>query len=222
MLTLDLTNAPQWCDLIPGVRVKLRPLTTALMVSARGDPAIADLPEEAATEEAALAMAKALARRAILEWEGIGDAEGNPIEPTPEVIDALLDIWPAFEAFQTLYVAKALLLDAEKTPQRPCRLVLRRGRRLLRGLPDHLSRVPRTAEPAADARRRAGLGPGAAAWWADARHPRRGDRLGHGGGAGAGCCPRYLLTRHGRTAARPRGGDGPPRQRADRGQPRLT
>ena len=34
MLTLDLTNAPQWCDLIPGVRVKLRPLTTALMVSA--------------------------------------------------------------------------------------------------------------------------------------------------------------------------------------------
>ena len=114
MLTLDLTNAPQWCDLIPGVRVKLRPLTTALMVSARGDPAIADLPEGAATEEAALAMAKALARRAILGWEGIGDADGKPIDPSPEAIDALLDIWPAFEAFQTLYVAKALLLDAEK------------------------------------------------------------------------------------------------------------
>ena len=79
MLTLDLTNAPQWCDLIPGVRVKLRPLTTALMVSARGDPAIADLPEGAATEEAALAMAKALARRAVLAWEGIGDADGNPV-----------------------------------------------------------------------------------------------------------------------------------------------
>ncbi len=91
MLTLNITNAPQWCDLIPGVRVKLRPLTTALMVSARGDPAIAGLPEWAATEEAALAMAKALARRAILEWEGIGDADGNPIEPTPEAIDALLD-----------------------------------------------------------------------------------------------------------------------------------
>ena len=44
MLTLDLSNAPQWCDLMPGVRGKLRPLTTALMVSARGDPAIADLP----------------------------------------------------------------------------------------------------------------------------------------------------------------------------------
>ncbi len=142
MLTIDLSNAPQWCDLIPGVRVRLRPLTTALMVSARGDPAIADLPEGAATEEAALAMAKALARRAILEWEGIGDADGTPIEPSPEAIDALLDIWPAFEAFQTSYVA---------TPLRPCRLELRRGRRLLHGLCRILSRLPRTAEPAADA-----------------------------------------------------------------------
>jgi hypothetical protein len=119
MLTLDLTNAPQWCDLIPGVRVKLRPLTTALMVSARGDPAIGDLPEGAATEEAALVMAKALARRAILEWEGIGDADGSPIEPSHEAIDALLDLWPAFEAFQTHYVAKALLLDAEKNASAP-------------------------------------------------------------------------------------------------------
>ncbi|NHB78380.1 hypothetical protein [Rhodobacter calidifons] len=119
MLTLDLSNAPQWCDLIPGVRVRLRPLTTALMVSARGDPAIADLPEGAATEEAALAMAKALARRAIIGWEGIGDAAGHPIDPRPEAIDALLDIWPAFEAFQTLYVAKALLLEAEKKVSAP-------------------------------------------------------------------------------------------------------
>jgi hypothetical protein len=119
MLTLDLTNAPQWCDLIPGVRVKLRPLTTALMVAARGDPAVADLPDGATTEEAALAMAKALAWRAILEWEGIGDADGNPIAPSPEAIDALLDLWLAFEAFQTLYVAKALLLDAEKNGSAP-------------------------------------------------------------------------------------------------------
>jgi len=119
MLTLDLTNAPFWCDLIPGVRVKLRPLTTALMVSARGDPAIADLPEGSATEEAALAMAKALARRAILDWEGIGDIEGEPLPVSPEAIDALLDLWPAFEAFQSAYVAKALLLDAEKNGSAP-------------------------------------------------------------------------------------------------------
>ena len=119
MLTLDLTNAPQWCDLIPGVRVRLRPLTTALMVAARGDPAIADLPEGAATEEAALAMAKALARRAIIGWEGIGDADGTPIDPSRDAIDALLDIWPVFEAFQTRCLAPHLMLDAKKNASSP-------------------------------------------------------------------------------------------------------
>ena len=33
---------------------------------------------------------KALARRAVLAWEGIGDADGKPIDPSPEAIDALL------------------------------------------------------------------------------------------------------------------------------------
>jgi hypothetical protein len=119
MLTLDLTNAPFWCELVPGVRVKLRPLTTALMVAARSDPAIADLPKEARTEEVALAMAKALARSAILDWEGIGNVEGEPLPVSPDAIDALLDIWPIFEAFQGLYVAKGLLLDAEKNASSP-------------------------------------------------------------------------------------------------------
>jgi hypothetical protein len=119
MLTLDLTNAPFWCELVPGVRLRLRPLTTALMVAARSDPAIADLPKEARTEEAALAMAKALARSAILEWEGIGDAEGEQLPVSPDAVDALLDIWPIFEAFQSLYVAKGLLLDAEKNALSP-------------------------------------------------------------------------------------------------------
>ena len=40
MLTLDLTHAPRWIELIPGLRVQLRPLTTALMVAARADSAL--------------------------------------------------------------------------------------------------------------------------------------------------------------------------------------
>ena len=51
MLTLDLTNAPRWHDLAPGVRVQLRPLTTALMVATRSDPAVEAVPEEASDEE---------------------------------------------------------------------------------------------------------------------------------------------------------------------------
>ena len=114
MLTLDLTNEPHWHDLAPGVRVRLRPLTTALMVATRSDPTVEAVPEDASDEDRALAFAKALARRAVLSWEGIGDADGKPIEPSPEAIDALLDVWPIFEAFQLTYVSKGLLLEREK------------------------------------------------------------------------------------------------------------
>jgi len=114
MLKLDLTNTPHWHDLAPGVRLQLRPLTTALMVATRSDTAVEAVPEEASDEERAVAFAKALARRAVLTWEGIGDADGNHIDPSPDAVDALLDIWPIFEAFQLTYVSKGLLLDQEK------------------------------------------------------------------------------------------------------------
>lgn len=124
MLTLDLTNEPRWVELIPGLRVQLRPLTTALMVAARADPALDLAAAEVdagpiATEALALTMAKALARQAILDWEGVGDAEGHPLPVSPAAIDAALDIWPVFEAFQTIYVSKGLVLDAEKNVSPP-------------------------------------------------------------------------------------------------------
>ena len=100
-------------------RLLVGPLTTALMVSARADPVLEALPDGASQEELALAMAKAVARRAVLDWEGVGDAMGQPLPITPEGIDALLEIWPVFEAFQTLYVAKGLILDAEKNVSAP-------------------------------------------------------------------------------------------------------
>ena len=119
MIRLNLTATPQWLTLAPGLRLLLGPLTTALMVSARADMAIESLPETATTEELALTMAKAVARRAILEWEGVGNADGDPVPVSPEGIDALLEIWPVFEAFQTGYVAKGLILDAEKNVSAP-------------------------------------------------------------------------------------------------------
>ena len=119
MLTLDLTNAPRWHDLAPGVRLQLRPLTTALMVASRSDPEVETLPEMASDEERALVFARALARRAVLAWEGVGDADGNAIEPSPDAIDALLDVWPIFEAFQLSYVSKGLLLEQEKNASAP-------------------------------------------------------------------------------------------------------
>ena len=119
MIRLNLTAVPHWLELVPGLRLLVGPLTTALMVSARADLAIETLPEGASQEELALAMAKAVARRAVLDWEGVGDDTGNVVPVTPEGIDALLEIWPVFEAFQTKYVARGLILDAEKNVSAP-------------------------------------------------------------------------------------------------------
>jgi hypothetical protein len=119
MLRLDLSHAPRWLDLGHGVRLHLLPLTTALMVAARADPDVEALPDTASDEARALIFAKAIARRAILDWEGVGDAEGNPVPVSPEGIGALLEVWPIFEAFQLGYVAKGLALDQEKNVSAP-------------------------------------------------------------------------------------------------------
>ena len=119
MIRLDLSNEPAWLDLGHGVRLHLQPLTTAMMVASRNDPAVAALDDNATNEASALVFAKALARNAVLDWEGVGGADGNTIPVSPEGIDALLDVWPLFEAFQTKYVAKGLVLDAEKNASSP-------------------------------------------------------------------------------------------------------
>ena len=119
MIRLNLTATPQWLDLAPGLRLLVGPLTTALMVSARADMAIEALADTATQEELALTMANAVARRAVLDWEGVGDDAGEVVPVTPEGIDALLEIWPVFEAFQTQYVARGLILDAEKNVSAP-------------------------------------------------------------------------------------------------------
>ena len=119
MIRLDLSREPRWLDLGHGVRLRVTPLTTALMVASRSDAAVEALPETASDEEQALVFAKAIARRAVAAWEGVGDADGTPVPVTPAGIDALLEVWPIFEAFQAVYVSKGLLLDAEKNASAP-------------------------------------------------------------------------------------------------------
>lgn len=114
MIRLNISSEAEWIDLGHGVRVKAAPCTTAIMIAARNDPAMAALPADAPKDEYSLAFSKAVARRVINEWEGVGDTEGNPVAPTPEGIDALLEIYPIFDAFQNRYMAKAMGLDLEK------------------------------------------------------------------------------------------------------------
>ena len=120
MLRLNLSTEPEWLDLGSGVRVRVAPLTSALMARARASDAIEALVAALASEaELAVALATVLAAMAIVEWEGIGDAEGEPLPVSPEAASALMDVYPVFESFQLRYVAKGLVLDAEKNASAP-------------------------------------------------------------------------------------------------------
>ena len=119
MIRINLSPEPQWFELGHGVRLQLLPLTTALMVATRSDAAVQDLAADASNDTRAAIFATALARRAIVDWEGVGDEDGNVLEITPDGIDALLSLWPIFEAFNLLYVSRGMLLDAEKNGSAP-------------------------------------------------------------------------------------------------------
>lgn len=109
-------SEPHWLDLLPGVRVKVRPITVASMLVARAavSKVYRDEDQTDVTTRASMALVHELARRGIVEWEGVGDAEGEPIAVVPETIDALLDHWPAYDALDALYVTPALRWDEEK------------------------------------------------------------------------------------------------------------
>ena len=119
MIRINLSPEPQWLDLGHGVRLQLLPLTTALMVATRSDTAVQSLEADASNDSRAAVFAAALARRAVIGWEGVGDADGTVIAVTPEGIDALLSLWPIFEAFNLHYVSRGMLLDAEKNGSAP-------------------------------------------------------------------------------------------------------
>lgn len=120
MIRLNLQSEPRWLDLGHGVRVLAGPLTSAVMMAARSDLREA-LPDGggAAGHAAAVALVKAIARMVIRDWDGIGDADGNPVPPTPERIDALLDLPPLYDAFERDLVGPALLLADEKNASAP-------------------------------------------------------------------------------------------------------
>jgi hypothetical protein len=115
MLKLVFDREPFWLDLVPGARVQFRPITVAAILLAR--TAAADVLRaggDDAMVKAGVAFTRSLAHSGIAAWEGIGDADGNPVEPTKETIDAALEVWSLFDAIDRLYVGPALLQDAEK------------------------------------------------------------------------------------------------------------
>ena len=119
MQRLNLTPDLEWIDLPRDVRVQVQPVTTALIYAARRDPAIAALPADADQELVALVMGQSIARLAIVAWDGVGDVDGNPIDPSPEAVTELMNIWPICRAFNKLIVEPAFDQESEKKGSAP-------------------------------------------------------------------------------------------------------
>jgi len=113
MIRLELKREPYWLELGHGVNIYVRPATTALVMAARVKAIkSAQETDDAGTRSATLI--KELAQLAIIQWEGVGDDEGNIAAITPEAISALMDLWPIADAFERLYLGPTLLLEQEK------------------------------------------------------------------------------------------------------------
>ena len=120
MLKLNLSNESRWIYLAGGVKIKAKPLTSAMMLAARNNPRVVALAKGRVDENVvqddavALEVAKVIGGMVIEDWDGVGDAAGEPVPVSQDWIDALFDLWPIFEAFQVNVVAGAMLVDAEK------------------------------------------------------------------------------------------------------------
>ena len=94
---------PYWVELWPdGPRLKVRPLTSAMVLGARFAAGGTDT---AAPGERTSSFVKALARVAIVEWEGIAGEDGEAAPVEPDSIDAAFDLWQVAERFQERYLA---------------------------------------------------------------------------------------------------------------------
>lgn len=118
MFTLDIPTDPYWINLPRGVRVQIKPVTTAIMAAAQSASArrlgavraaTTDLDPDLARGLAFAFLVKALACHAVLAWEGIGDQEGNALPLSQEALDRLMDLDDIAAAFwdsATALVAK--------------------------------------------------------------------------------------------------------------------
>lgn len=108
MLALDIPTEPYWIDLPRGVRVEIRPVTTAVVAAAQAaaQRCMAALREADAKMDPDLArglafafLVKALARHAVTAWDGVGDATGTPLPLSPEAVERLMDLDEMASAF---------------------------------------------------------------------------------------------------------------------------
>lgn len=119
MIRIGVMVAPTWIDLVGTARVLVRPHSAVVKAQAMEDPALQALAEDAAAAVRSAAFIEAIARAGVLDWEGFGDTEGEPVPFDPDLIGAVLAVDEVRDAFLTKYVTGFLRLDAEKKGSAP-------------------------------------------------------------------------------------------------------
>ena len=142
MLKLDLQKKPYWLELPAGIRVKVRPFTSALMNAAQlsvkkqiealrdehqlrreAGADLSDMPdiedEDTRFGWSESMLVKAVARAAIIEWEGVLKPEADEPAPiTKQTVSELMDVWFVAQEFWQKYSASLSRLEAEGNSSR--------------------------------------------------------------------------------------------------------
>ena len=143
-IRLALPEEPFELDLAHGVRMRVRPMTTALYYTARtralkrlgelrayqaevvkAGGAISGIPDMAEQEVAEgyleMLIAQELGKIAIVSWDGVLDEEGAPAEVTAPNVERCLSVIGVGERFMTLYAAHLdkVLAEGKPSPRSP-------------------------------------------------------------------------------------------------------
>lgn len=114
MLVLNLKKEPFWIELLAGVRVQLKPITTPLVIAARVQAIkiLGDNPQDGSVW--ASTFLTCLAQASIMAWEGIVGEDGKEVPLTSDNVAAFMGNIHAYDAFDALYYRKVDLLEQEK------------------------------------------------------------------------------------------------------------
>jgi hypothetical protein len=122
MLSLKIPTEPYWIDLKLGVRVQVRPFTSAVFYAAQAvarQKLGSEPVDDAALEEGRriAAFTTALAKVGIVAWEGVLLPDSDEQAPVnDQTVGDLMSFWTLADEFRTQYTGLKELLDAEKKP----------------------------------------------------------------------------------------------------------
>ena len=124
---MSLRLGPQWLDLMPGIKIKVTPVSRLMArraVLAMQAASAAIIAAGGTEDDGALAADEAynrcLAHEAITEWAGdIAGEDGEPAMVTPENIDLLMDQAEPANAFNRVYIMPHIKRALEKNASSP-------------------------------------------------------------------------------------------------------